>query len=84
MDDGNGRPPQSLDCDLCRPIAIFLERGVLIGAWAVSVDQLVDDGVSQHTLPLAVYEDDFLPFLMAVLLHDSPEMVKLVVQDVGR
>ena len=69
-----------LDGDHCRPEAVFLERSVLCLAGGIFALQLVEDGTAQHSVPLAMNEDDALLTFVFVLLHHFAELVQLVVQ----
>ena len=53
-------------CYLCGTVAVLLERGILIGIALVAVVKVVDQRAAQHTLALAMDEDNLLSFLVLV------------------
>ena len=61
-----------------------MEGGILILVRLVTVLQLIDEGLAEHTLTLAVDEDNLCALLLLIFLEGFADGVELVVQDVRR
>ena len=64
-------------------VAIFLEVCILVGACTVAAAQFLDDGFAQYAISFAVDEDDLLPLLADVAVHDDAKLRELGVQQYG-
>ena len=72
------------DGDLCGTIAVFLEGGILERVSLVFVAEFLQDGLAEHSLTLAMNENDTLPLVLLVFLEGAAENIKLVIEDVTR
>ena len=60
--------------------SVLAEGGILEGATLVLGFQLGLDGTAEHSLTLAMDEDNLLPYPTAILLHGATENAKLVLK----
>ena len=62
------------------PESILAERGILISAILINPLQFLQEFAAQHTFSLTMDKNDFLSFVLLVLVHHAAELLHLAVQ----
>ena len=62
------------------PESILAERSILISAILINPLQFLQEFAAQHTFSLTMDKNDFLSFVLLVLVHHAAELLHLAVQ----
>ena len=63
--------------------SVFTERSVLALIILILVLQLLQQGLTKHSVTLAMDEDNLLTFLVLILIERLAEHIELIVQNLG-